>query len=195
MKLEGSYRIASPRHQVWNALLNPDILRRVIPGCEKLEATGDHRYNATFRAGVGQIKGVFSGEVELANLAPENSYTMRSRLKATVGFVEGTGRISLRDFEAAAQEEASPATAEGAGSPLEPNALPEAEAIAGQHAGSEGSAEQTLVTYSGDVKIGGLLASIAGRLIEAAARKNMDDMFGNLSRELSRLASSEAQAS
>jgi carbon monoxide dehydrogenase subunit G len=155
MKLEGSYRIAAPRHQVWDALLNPDVLHRVIPGCEKLEPAGDHRYNATFRAGVGQIKGSFSGDIEITGLDAPNAYTLRSRMKAPVGFVEGSGRISLTDAEGAA----------------------------------------TLLGYSGDVKVGGLLASIAGRLIEAAARKNMDDMFSNLNRELSaRAAASEAQS-
>jgi carbon monoxide dehydrogenase subunit G len=146
MKLEGSYRISAPRQRVWEALLNPDVLRRVIPGCEKLDVTGDHRYNATFRAGVGQIKGTFSGEIEITDLDPQSAYTLRSRMKAAVGFVEGSGRISLGDSETAPQE--------------------------------------TLLTYSGEVKIGGLVASIAGRLIEAAAKKNMDDMFANLSREL-----------
>ena len=154
MKLDGSYRIAAARQQVWNTLLNPDVLRRVIPGCEKLDSLGDHRYNATFRAGVGQIKGTFSGEVEISDLDPEHAYTLRSRMKAAVGFVEGSGRISLSDSEAGAQE--------------------------------------TLLTYSGDVKIGGLLASIAGRLIEAAVKKNMDDMFANLNRELTGSAASQA---
>lgn len=154
MKLDGSYRIAAARQQVWNTLLNPDVLRRVIPGCEKLDSLGNHRYNATFRAGVGQIKGTFSGEVEISDLDPENAYTLRSRMKAAVGFVEGSGRISLSDSEAGAQE--------------------------------------TLLTYSGDVKIGGLLASIAGRLIEAAVKKNMDDMFANLNRELTGSAASQA---
>src|ERR1051325_1246851 len=101
MKLEGSYRIAAPRQQVWDALLNPDILRRVIPGCEKLEPTADHRYNATFRSGVGHIKGSFSGEVEISDLDPQNGYTLRARMKAGVGFVEGNGRISLADADAA----------------------------------------------------------------------------------------------
>lgn len=154
MKLDGSYRIAAPRQQVWEALLNPDILRRVIPGCKKLEPTGHHRYNATFRAGVGHIKGSFSGEVEISDLDPQNGYTLRARMKAPVGFVEGNGRISLVDTE---------------------------------------TSPETLINYSGDVKIGGLLASIAGRLIDAAARKNMEDMFANLNRELSR-AASQAQS-
>jgi uncharacterized protein len=152
MKLEGTYRIPAARAEVWNALLDPTILRRSIPGCEKLEPAGQNKYNATFRAGVGAIKGTFSGEVEISDLDPQNAYTLRSRVKAPVGFVEGSGRIQLSD----------------------PNP------------------GETVISYSGDAKIGGMLASIAGRLIEAAAKKNMDDMFANLAREIQRRASPQA---
>ncbi|HZU23797.1 MAG TPA: carbon monoxide dehydrogenase subunit G [Terriglobales bacterium] len=154
MKLEGSYRIAAPCAEVWEALLNPEILRRIIPGCEKLEPTGEHRYAATFRAGAGQIKGNFTGEVAISDLDAPNGYTLRSRMKSAVGFVEGQGRIALAAADA-------------------------------------GDAETT-INYSGEVKIGGLLASIAGRLVEAAAKKNMEDMFSNLNRVLSTSAASRS---
>src|SRR5438067_7111000 len=133
MKLEGTYRIPAARAEVWNALLDPAILRRSIPGCEKLDPAGQNKYNATFRAGVGAIKGTFSGDVEISDLDPQNAYTLRSRVKSPVGFVEGSGRIQL------------------------------AESVPGS--------PETVISYSGDAKIGGMLASIAGRLIEAAAKK------------------------
>jgi carbon monoxide dehydrogenase subunit G len=151
VKLEGTYRIPAPRAEVWNALLDPAILRRSIPGCEKLELAGQNKYDATFRAGVGAIKGTFSGDVEISDVDPQNAYTLRSRVKAPVGFVEGSGRIQL----------------------------------------SELNPGETVISYSGDAKIGGMLASIAGRLIEAAARKNMDDMFANLAREVQRRAAAQ----
>ncbi|MBV8207772.1 MAG: carbon monoxide dehydrogenase subunit G [Acidobacteria bacterium] len=152
MKLEGSYRLPVPRSQVWEALLNPEILCRVIPGCEKLTAAGPSKYTGLFRAGVGHIRGSFSGEVEITNIDPQNSYTLRSRMKAGVGFVDGTGDITLAD------------DMEQPGAP------------------------STLLNYSGEVKVGGMLASIAGRLVESAARKNLDDLFANLERELGRSA-------
>ena len=37
MKLAGSYTFDAPQDVVWEALLNPDVLARVMPGCEKLE--------------------------------------------------------------------------------------------------------------------------------------------------------------
>ena len=37
MNMTGEQRIAAPRHQVWAALNDPEILRASIPGCQSLE--------------------------------------------------------------------------------------------------------------------------------------------------------------
>ena len=42
----------------------------------------------------------------------------------------------------------------------------------------------TIVRFSGEAKVGGTLASVGGRLVEAAAQKNIRDTFANLGREL-----------
>ncbi len=37
MEISGEERIAAPRHIVWAALNDPEILRQCIPGCQTLE--------------------------------------------------------------------------------------------------------------------------------------------------------------
>ena len=142
MKIEGSHQVAAPRAAVWRVLMDPGALQRSIPGCQKLEATSPNAYRATIKAGVGPIKGTFSGDMTIADIVPEKSYTLTSHTKAPMGFVEGKGKVVLED------------------------------------AGGE-----TVVHYSGEVKIGGLLASVGERLIDAAARKNISEVFANLARE------------
>ena len=46
----------------------------------------------------------------------------------------------------------------------------------------------TMVRFSGEAKVGGMLASVGGRLVEAAAQKNIRDTFANLARELNAAA-------
>lgn len=77
--------------------MDPAILQRAIPGCERLEALGDNRYKATFRAGVGAVKGVFDGEIKVFDIVPEEQYTLATRVKASMGFVDGKGVIRLDD--------------------------------------------------------------------------------------------------
>ena len=37
MDIKGEYRLSVSRQAVWDALLNEEVLRRCIPGCEELE--------------------------------------------------------------------------------------------------------------------------------------------------------------
>lgn len=147
MKLEGTHTIPAPRARVWQALMDPAILQRAIPGCERLEALGENRYKATFRAGVGAVKGVFEGEIKLLDIVPEEQYTLATRVKASMGFVDGKGVIRLADAGAS-----------------------------------------TEVSFSGDVKTGGMLAAVGDRLLGAAAQKQIADLFKNLEREVAQLA-------
>ena len=70
MKIEGSHELSASRERVYQALIDPAVLQRCIPGCEKLEETGENTYSATLRTGVGSIKGLFTGNVKLEDLTP-----------------------------------------------------------------------------------------------------------------------------
>ena len=97
MKIEGSYEIPVPRQKVWDAFLNPDVLRQAIPGCEKLEAVGNDEYKATMKIGVAAVKGTFEGKVRLSDLRPPESYRMAVEGSGGPGFVRGETVITLSD--------------------------------------------------------------------------------------------------
>jgi carbon monoxide dehydrogenase subunit G len=56
---------------------------------------------------------------------------------------------------------------------------------------SEESAESTLVTYSGDVNIGGVIASVGQRMVLSAAKMMTSRFFSAISEEATRTAGSE----
>jgi carbon monoxide dehydrogenase subunit G len=99
MKIEGSHDIPAPRQKVWEAFLDPAMLRRAIPGCERLEATGEDEYNATMKIGVAAVKGTFEGKVKLSDKTPPESYRMAVEGSGGPGFVRGTTVISLSDID------------------------------------------------------------------------------------------------
>ena len=51
MKFTGEDVLDAPVEQAWDALLDPAVLVRTIPGCERLEATGENAYDMTVTAG------------------------------------------------------------------------------------------------------------------------------------------------
>ncbi|MET7327766.1 carbon monoxide dehydrogenase subunit G [Nonomuraea sp. NPDC005650] len=91
--------IGVQRDQVWAALQDPAVLVRTIPGCERLEETGPDTYRMTVNAGVASIKGVYQGEVALADpLAPE-SFTLKARGQGAPGTVDATVLVRLSEVE------------------------------------------------------------------------------------------------
>jgi carbon monoxide dehydrogenase subunit G len=55
MKIEGTQELRASRERVFQSLIDPGVLQRCIPGCERLERTGDNAF-ATTPSGVGSIK-------------------------------------------------------------------------------------------------------------------------------------------
>lgn len=77
MKFTGENTLAAPVEQAWDALLDPAVLVRTIPGCERLEATGDNAYAMTVTAGVASIKGTYAGSCLLTDLVEHESLVMK----------------------------------------------------------------------------------------------------------------------
>lgn len=99
MKMEGYYDFKAPRAKVWEALLDPALLTKAMPGCEKLEAVGEGEYKATMKIGIAAVKGTFEGKVKLSNLEPPTRYTMAVEGSGGPGFIRGTAALELSDVE------------------------------------------------------------------------------------------------
>jgi carbon monoxide dehydrogenase subunit G len=95
MKIEATYEIHAPRERVYAALVQPEILKRAIPGCESLEKIGEDTYAAVLKAGVGSIKGTFKGEVRLEDMRPPEHYRIVVEGKGAVGFAKGSADFDL----------------------------------------------------------------------------------------------------
>jgi carbon monoxide dehydrogenase subunit G len=98
MQMTGQQRIAASRRRVWEALNDPDILKRCIPGCQSLEKEGGDRFRATVEVKIGPIGARFNGAVSLSDLDPPNGYTITGEGQGgTVGFAKGGAKVRLAD--------------------------------------------------------------------------------------------------
>ena len=139
MKLAISSLVPADRERVFAALVDPQMLRRAIPGCESLTATGPDEYAATLKVGLAGLKGTYAGKAAIRNPNPPASLTLTVEGKGLPGFVRGSADIAL---------------------------APEA--------------DMTRVTCHADVQVGGVIAAVGSRLVEAGARKLADDFFKQL---------------
>jgi carbon monoxide dehydrogenase subunit G len=78
MKLSGQATLRGPVDRVYEALNDPAVLVRTIPGCERLERVGPDAYRMTVTAGVASIKGTYVGDVRLTGQDAPLGFTMHA---------------------------------------------------------------------------------------------------------------------
>ena len=99
MKLSGSYQINLEKQKVWEALNNPEILKKSIPGCEKFIKNSDTEFTTTATNKIGPFNASFTGDIELKQINAPNSYIIEGSGNSPVGFASGQAKVNLEDFE------------------------------------------------------------------------------------------------
>ena len=97
MKVAGEAVLHAPVPAVWDALLDPAVLVATIPGCERLEATGEHSYAMTVTAGVASIKGTYAGTCSLSQLQPHQSLVLKAAGSGAPGTVSADVVVTFSD--------------------------------------------------------------------------------------------------
>ena len=142
MKIEGTHLLNARRERVYQSLIDPEVLQRCIPGCEKLELTSENAYATTIRTGVGAIKGVFTAKVRLEDMRPPEHYRIVVEGKGAPGFMKGSGNLDLEE-----------------------------------------QGEGTQIKYTGDLQLGGTIASVGQRMIQGTAKMMASQFFTALEAE------------
>jgi uncharacterized protein len=138
MEMTGEHRIPAPRERVWEALNDPETLKRAIPGCREIEKLSDTEFTAKVVAKVGPVSATFGGKINLSDLDPPRAYTISGEGSGGVaGFAKGSAKVALDEAPEAA----------------------------------------TVLRYEVQAHVGGKLAQIGSRLIDATSRKMADDFF------------------
>ena len=143
MTLTLSQFIAAPPEKVFDALVDPAVIRRCIPGVESMEEVAPDTYAATLKIGVAGLKGSYTGKTIISNKQRPEALTLGVEGKGGPGFVRGTSNVAL----------------------------------ASENGG-------TRITCHADVQVGGLIAAVGSRLIEAAAKKMAADFFTALDEQI-----------
>ena len=97
MKLSGSYQINLEKQKVWEALNDPEILKKTIPGCEEFIKKSETEFTATATNKIGPFNASFTGDIELKDLNPPHSYKIAGSGNSPVGFANGEATVSLED--------------------------------------------------------------------------------------------------
>ena len=100
MKLTDTREIKADPKVVWDAILNPDVLKECIPGCESLTGSVADGYEAVVKQRVGPVSATFTGLVQLSDIVPGKSLKISGEGKGGVaGFAKGGANVSFEPME------------------------------------------------------------------------------------------------
>jgi uncharacterized protein len=98
MTMSGEQQLAAPREKVWAALIDTNVLKACIPGCETLDKISDTEFMAVATNKIGPVKARFKGKVTLSDLDPPNGYRISGEGDGGIaGFAKGGATVKLTD--------------------------------------------------------------------------------------------------
>ena len=96
MKLTDTREIKADPKVVWDAILNPEVLKECIPGCESLTGSVAEGYEAVVKQKVGPVSATFTGLVQLSDIVEGRSLKISGEGKGGVaGFARGGATVSF----------------------------------------------------------------------------------------------------
>ena len=99
IELEDNVVFEAPRELLWEMILDPEVLARIVPGCDKLEIVNENEFQGQMRIKIGPMDGVFRGTVALSELQPPESFHVIVNGRGPSGIVNGEGDVRLEDVE------------------------------------------------------------------------------------------------
>ncbi|KQX39596.1 CoxG family protein [Variovorax sp. Root434] len=97
MEMLGNRRLGITQQQAWDALNDPETLKKCIPGCDKFELTGDNQYSVALALKIGPISAKFNGKVVLSDIVAPDGYKLTFEGQGGVaGFAKGSSSVTLK---------------------------------------------------------------------------------------------------
>jgi len=99
LSASGSTQIPASPDKVFDVLMDPQALARVIPGCRELQRIGENQYRADVTISIGMIKARYEATISLTNINRPHSLHLQGAGISSLGGAEGGGDIVLQANE------------------------------------------------------------------------------------------------
>ena len=100
MQLSDVKTIKASPETVWAAILNPEVLKLCVPGCESMTGSVEDGFEATVKQKIGPVSASFSGVVKLSDIDPGRAVTITGEGKGgAAGFAKGGAKVRLAPVE------------------------------------------------------------------------------------------------
>jgi carbon monoxide dehydrogenase subunit G len=100
MEIKGNRKIHAPRQQVFQALLNPEVLKNCIPGGDSVEfvdtATG-RQIKLTISPNIPGFKGPYTVFLQVSDVVPPSHLVLTAEPRSSMGSVKAICAVDLLD--------------------------------------------------------------------------------------------------
>ena len=100
MDINGSQKIKAPRPQVFAALLNPDVLKESIPGCESakiVDTAKGQELKLRISPSIPGLKGPYVVFLQTGEVVPPSRVVLIAEPSSSMGSVKATCIVNLAD--------------------------------------------------------------------------------------------------
>ncbi len=96
MQLSDQRQIKAAPAVVWAAILDPEVLKACVPGCESMTGSPADGFEAVVVQKVGPVKARFTGLVHLSDIVEGKSLTISGEGKGgPAGFAKGGAKVTF----------------------------------------------------------------------------------------------------
>jgi uncharacterized protein len=100
MQLTDSRDIMASPEVVWAAILNPDMLKECVPGCESMTGSAETGFEAVVVQKVGPVSARFTGIVTLSDMVPLKGLKISGEGKGgPAGYAKGGATVTMEPIE------------------------------------------------------------------------------------------------
>ena len=96
MQLTDQRIINAAPETVWAAIMNPEVLKACVPGCESMTGSAAEGYAAVVVQKVGPVSARFTGLVRLSDIVEGREVTLSGEGKGgPAGFAKGSAKVTM----------------------------------------------------------------------------------------------------
>ena len=99
MQLTGNQIVNAVPSRVWEMLMDPNSLAKVVPGISRLERLSENSFRSVLNIKIGPVSGTFSGNLQLEDIVEQKSFTLKAQQNSKIGNANAAVKINLEPVD------------------------------------------------------------------------------------------------
>lgn len=98
MEVKGNYEFKVSREQLWNYLMDIEVLTKITPGISRLETLGEDKFKTHSDIKIGPVKGTFTGKMQVENKNEPATFQIKMEQLSKIGNAHVTVQMILEEI-------------------------------------------------------------------------------------------------